>query len=104
MGNREPRLTTQTIKVLGAFMSCTQEIGASGAEISRQTELASGTLYPILFRLEEAGWLESEWEEGDPSALGRPRRRLYQITGLGAKKTKAAFRELFIPVRGLAWL
>ena len=70
----QPRITTQTIKVLAALMSRTED-GLSGAEIGRTTSLASGTLYPILFRLEEAGWVESRWETEDPHELGRPRRR-----------------------------
>jgi DNA-binding PadR family transcriptional regulator len=46
---------------------------------------AHGTLYKALGRLGEAGLLESRWE--DPSvaaAEGRPRRRLYRVTGAGA--------------------
>ena len=57
----------------------------SGAEIAKHAKLASGTLYPILMRLEEAGWLKSRWEAGDPTLLGRPRRRLYRITAKGVK-------------------
>jgi PadR family transcriptional regulator PadR len=98
----EPRLSAQTLKVLGALMSArTSEL--AGSEIARETKLASGTLYPILLRLEEAGWLASRWEAGDPRALGRPRRRLYHATGVGAKKAKAAFRELAPAVRRLGW-
>jgi len=60
MDNREPRLTAQTLKVLGSLMvNPKQEM--SGAEIAASTKLASGTLYPILMRLEEAKWLESRW-------------------------------------------
>lgn len=87
-----PRLTTQTLKVLAAIMSIRDE--ASGAQIAQVTRLASGTLYPILLRLEQAKWVESHWETGDPRELGRPRRRFYRITGVGAKKTRAAFREM----------
>ena len=46
---------------------------------------AHGTLYKALDRLEVAGLLESRWE--DPAATaaeGRPRRRLYCVTGAGA--------------------
>jgi PadR family transcriptional regulator PadR len=102
MGSSEPRLTAQTLKVLGAVMSPMHE-EMSGAEIGRSTSLASGTLYPILFRLEEAGWLSSRWEVGDPSELGRPRRRLYRITGVGARKAKSAFREVLKPLKEFAW-
>lgn len=43
-----------------------------------------GTLYKALARLEEFGLLTSRWE--DPAAAeGRPRRRLYELTGQGAR-------------------
>jgi len=65
-----------------------------GFELARQlaeareakTLTAYGTLYKALGRMEEAGLLESRWE--DPAiagAEGRPRRRLYHVTGLGAQ-------------------
>ena len=63
--------------------------------------------YPILFRLERAGWLESRWEDGDPKALGRPRRRLYQVTALGARKRQSGGQRSRARVRedrvGLIW-
>jgi PadR family transcriptional regulator, regulatory protein PadR len=98
----EPRITGPILKVLGALLS-SGYVELSGADISRATKLASGTLYPILFRLERAGWLESRWEEGEPSALGRPRRRLYRVTALGAQKTRAAINALEPVLRGVAW-
>jgi PadR family transcriptional regulator PadR len=75
----------------------------SGAEIARATKLASGTLYPILLRLDHAGWLDSRWEEGDPHRLGRPRRRFYSVTKLGAQRAKEATRELRPLLRDPAW-
>jgi DNA-binding PadR family transcriptional regulator len=93
MGTDSPRITGPTLKVLGQFFQC-PVAPISGAEISRATGLASGSLYPILFRLEEAGWLESEWEDVMPAIVKRPRRRLYRMTGLGAAKAAASFREL----------
>jgi len=43
---------------------------------------AHGTLYKALGRLEAAGMLTSNWEDADEAAAeGRPRRRLYQVTG-----------------------
>ncbi len=46
---------------------------------------ATGTLYRALHRLEEAGLVESRWEDPDSAAdEGRPRRRIYRITGAGA--------------------
>jgi PadR family transcriptional regulator, regulatory protein PadR len=102
MGSEQPRITTQTLKVLALLMSPTQD-EISGAEIGRATKLASGTLYPILLRLEEAGWLESRWETEDPQELGRPRRRFYQITGVGMRKARLAVRELALPLKEFAW-
>jgi PadR family transcriptional regulator, regulatory protein PadR len=43
-----------------------------------------GTLYKALSRLEEFGLLTSRWEDA-AAAEGRPRRRLYELTGKGAQ-------------------
>ena len=49
-----------------------------------RTLTAHGTLYKALGRMESAGLLESRWEDPDTAvAEGRPRRRLYQVTGAG---------------------
>ena len=49
-----------------------------------KTLTAHGTLYKALGRLEKAGLLESEWEDaGTAEKQGRPRRRLYTLTGAG---------------------
>ena len=62
----------------------------SGADIARKTGIASGTLYPALLRMERIGWLAWRWEDIEPSAAGRPRKRLYTITGSG----EASAREI----------
>ena len=47
---------------------------------------AHGTLYKALDRLERGGLLESRWEDPAIAAEeGRPRRRLYRVTGLGER-------------------
>jgi PadR family transcriptional regulator PadR len=99
---KQPRLSSQTLKVLGALVSCASD-ELSGAEIGKRTKLASGTLYPILFRLEGAGWLQSRWELEDPTVLGRPRRRFYRITRKGAKSVKEVVRDLMPAVGRVAW-
>ena len=48
-----------------------------------------GTLYKALGRLEERGLLASRWEEA-AAAEGRPRRRLYELTGQGAEAAEQA--------------
>lgn len=45
---------------------------------------ASGSLYPILARLEGAGWLTRGKEVIDPRAARRPARTHYRITGVAA--------------------
>ncbi len=53
---------------------------------------AHGTLYKALGRLVEAGLLEDRWENADVAlAAGRPRRRLYRITGLGQRGARRRF-------------
>lgn len=66
----------------------------SGAEIAKAIRIGSGTLYPLLVRLDAAGWLSSRWENVDPHEAGRPRRRLYRLTVLGAEQAREALSGL----------
>ena len=50
---------------------------------------AHGTVYKALSRLEEFGLLTSRWEDA-AAAEGRPRRRLYELTGQGARAAEQA--------------
>ena len=50
---------------------------------------AHGTLYKALGRLEEFGMLSSRWEEMQTTG-GRPRRRLYELTGQGVRVAEQA--------------
>ena len=71
-----PRMTLPTqLVLLELLKEPTQE--KYGLEICAGAGLPSGTIHPILARLENVGWLRSRWEEVDPSAQGRPRRRYY---------------------------
>lgn len=56
-----------------------QELEAHGG----RSLLGHGTLYKALDRLERAELVESSWEAGDASELGRPVRRLYRVTTAG---------------------
>jgi PadR family transcriptional regulator PadR len=56
-----------------------------------RTLTAHGTLYKALGRMQRAGLLGSRWEDPEVAAAdGRPRRRLYHITGLGAQAIPAS--------------
>jgi DNA-binding PadR family transcriptional regulator len=59
-----------------------------GLEIAGAVGFPTGTIYPILARLEQARWVSSDWENVDPTAEGRPRRRLYMLTGEGATNAR----------------
>ncbi|WP_442956933.1 helix-turn-helix transcriptional regulator [Porphyrobacter sp. HT-58-2] len=67
--------------------------GSSGADVCKLSSLPSGTVYPILGRLESAGWLNSQWENIDPRAAGRPRRRFYFLSAGGAAEAKRGASE-----------
>ena len=88
--DRDVRMSLQTLKELEAFLENPTD-PLSGSDVQKRSRLASGTLYPILLRLEAAGWFVSRWESIDPAAEGRPRRRLYRITPSGLAEANAVF-------------
>lgn len=100
--SKDVRLSSPTLKALKLFMN-NPSTRRSGADISRSTGIGSGTLYPLLARLEQVGWLQSEWEVVDPSEVGRPRRRFYRITGVGQANAIKALSELQFAPGELAW-
>lgn len=104
MAQNDPdvRLTQPTLKVLRLLLEKPRE-GRSGAEISKATKVGSGTLYPMLARLENARWLSSEWEAIDPSEVGRPRRRFYKLTAVGQNSARLALTDLQMTPGELAW-
>ena len=86
-------MSLQTMRVLEAFLA--DPAGQlSGADVQKRSSLASGTLYPILLRLESAGWFLSRWESIDPASAGRPRRRLYRLTPSGLARASEVFASL----------
>jgi PadR family transcriptional regulator, regulatory protein PadR len=69
------RVSPQTLTLLEALLVRRQ--WHHGYALSQVTEIASGTLYPILMRLERLRWLETKWEQ--PGKAGRPPRHLYRL-------------------------
>lgn len=85
-----PRMTLQTLLVLKAMLTDPMR-PCFGMELSQETGQPSGTIYPILARLERAGWVESHWESPeDHLREGRRRRRYYRLTGDGAERARAS--------------
>jgi PadR family transcriptional regulator, regulatory protein PadR len=60
-----------------------------GWAIMKTTKRTGPTVYGVLDRLEEAGWITGHWEEQPPEA-NKPRRRFYQLTPTG----RTAVRDL----------
>lgn len=60
-----------------------------GYDLSKATGLKSGTLYPLLQRLHEQGYLDAQWE--DSPHPGKPPRHIYTLTpeGLALAREKA---------------
>lgn len=93
MTKREPRMSGPTLKALKQLLTDgPSEI--AGADISRATNVAAGTLYPLLARLEAAGWIVGRWEDVDPHEVGRPRKRLYTLTDVGIRRARAELDAL----------
>lgn len=97
-------MTTALAGVLQAFLA-DPEGERYGLDIMQATGLPSGTVYPILTRLQRAGWLAAHWEEIDPAAVGRPARRWYRLTPEGlpaARLGLAEYRQGHSPAGALA--
>lgn len=62
-----------------------------GYALSKATGLQSGTLYPILARLEDRGYLESKWVE--PAHAGRPPRHVFRLTPIGVAHAREVVSE-----------
>jgi PadR family transcriptional regulator PadR len=58
-----------------------------GYELARLADVKSGTLYPLLIRLEAQGYLDAEWQQ--PSEGGRPPRHAYRLTASGVQLARA---------------
>ena len=94
------RLSHSALKVLRVFLDAfagNVRAELAGADIMKTAGIASGTLYPILLRLERAGVLTGQWEKARPEDLGRPRRRLYRMTSAGVQLANDALSELTAP-------
>lgn len=70
------RITVPTVKVLRVLLA-DPKTPIWGLEIVKRTDLLTGTVYPIMDRLETLGWVTAEWEV-DNDRNG-PRRRYYRL-------------------------
>ena len=97
------RLTRPTALVLVALSRGVRH----GFDLLEATDLPSGTVYPLLRRLDDAGLVRSHWEPVERARHeGRPPRRYYELTGAGAEALREALarhpdaRQVFAPPAG----
>lgn len=83
-------MTAATLSVLEVLLGSDDEL--YGLKIAQATKRPTGSIYPILARLEQIGWVESEWEAGDSASRG-PRRRFYRLSPNGLAGARAALDE-----------
>ena len=88
---KTPRISRETLRLLAFFIGA-QSAWCYGYELSRETGLKSGTLYPILMRLEKYKLLEARWVNTED---GVPPRHTYRLTleGMALAKSKLAAAE-----------
>jgi DNA-binding PadR family transcriptional regulator len=92
-------ITPKMAKVLKVFLEDPNQ-PRYGFELMKLTGMASGSLYPMLAKLEGAGWLTKGKEDIDPRAAGRPPRMHYKITGAAVSAARiqlAALSEQYRP-------
>ncbi|HET7015986.1 MAG TPA: sigma-70 family RNA polymerase sigma factor [Streptosporangiaceae bacterium] len=87
------RITVQTLEVLRVLVE-DPATGRYGLEISEKSGLSTGTVYPVLTRLEQAGWVRSTWEDLDESAAGRRARCYYRLTSDGTENAQSAIADV----------
>lgn len=69
-----------------------------GFQIMAATELASGTVYPVLRKLEKSGLIRSSWEkESVARAEQRPTRKYYEVTAGGQSALADAAKRFRFP-------
>lgn len=98
---RLPHTSSQTLAVLAALAAAPRD-WRHGLSLSEETGLKSGTLYPLLIRLAEQGYLEAKWLE--PEKPGRPPRHAYRLTksGLSLARDRARKTQALRPSMGRA--
>ncbi len=77
------KVSFEALKILGVFNRISNPLW--GVPIAEHANIATGTAYPLLARLEAEGYVKARQEKGDPVKLERPLRRFYVRTKSGEK-------------------
>lgn len=81
------RALSQPARTVLAVMAEAGSQWCHGYDLCRQAGIKSGTLYPLLIRLETQGYLEAEWQA--PVEPGRPPRHAYRLTSSGIRLARS---------------
>lgn len=81
------RALSKSARALLAVLLAARDGWSHGYELTSLTGIKSGTLYPLLIRLEAQGFLKAEWQQ--PVASGRPPRHAYRLTAAGQRLARA---------------
>jgi PadR family transcriptional regulator PadR len=90
---QDVHLTLKSARIVRIFLEDPAH-ARYGLELMRYASMGSGTLYPVLARLEAAGWLVREREDIDPAAVGRPRRTLLRLAPEAVPLARAKLAEI----------
>lgn len=92
---RDRKCSGQTLALLAALAE-QPLIWRHGYDLSSETGLKSGTLYPILMRLSDRGLLDSKWGPHQPT--GRPPRHMYRLTAQGVAFAREQLPDSALPL------
>ena len=82
------RITQALLDVLELLVEATREgCELHGWALMKSTHRSGPTVYGVLDRLEDAGWITGSFEQHNPEP-GRPPRRFYRLTGEGATRAE----------------
>jgi PadR family transcriptional regulator PadR len=84
---------THTLVAVAAALMAAPDDKHWGYDLSRQTGVRSGALYPILGRLLDRGWIEDGWEDATAIQGKRPPRRYYTLTPEGVQELGAVAKR-----------
>ena len=95
-----PRRRKPSVQAIALFQAFLARPGGwrYGYDLAKEAGLQSGTLYPLLMRLTDEGFLESEWHP--PSRQGLPPRHAYRLTRAGTIFALANLEAVATPSGG----
>ena len=87
MSQKQPTRVTKPTVTVARYLLAVGQSSTYGLEIGHHTDLGSASVYAVLDRFEEYGWVDSDWET-DSKRRGA-RRRHYRVTTEGITELEA---------------